>query len=244
MRSLLISIILVFFFFNLSYQQKYFNVTGFAKDFVTFSPIKNADLTVLETGEKLKTDSEGNFTLSVRANTNITLLLEHSFYHKTQTGTTYIDGDFNTAQKQITLQVPDSPTFDFLSIVVPGIPRSDRCHLVVTVSAANKTLYDDPQGEPGATCNLIPDPGATPFYFGMFKNGKTNPFERGLNVTSQDGGVLWVNVKKGDYKVVCTKPGVVFNDPPYSYLSCNDADGRLINAAPPLGPRVSPNTTN
>lgn len=68
---------------------------------------------------------------------------------------------------------------------------------MVTVAALNKTAHDGRQGEIGATVQLEPDFGALPDYFGIFKNGDTNPIVRNLKATSQDGGVLWANAPGG-----------------------------------------------
>ena len=67
--------------------------------------------------------------------------------------------------------------------------------------------------------------------------GWTNPFERGLNATSKDGGVLVANVPLGVYVMRASAPGVVFDDPPTAIFTCTTPN-MFINAAPPYGPRV------
>ena len=71
-----------------------------------------------------------------------------------------------------------------LEHILPSTLDPAACHIVTTVTAYNKTLYDDPQGEPGAVVALHPPPstpGLRAFYFGIILN-KTNPFARGQSV--------------------------------------------------------------
>lgn len=62
-----------------------------------------------------------------------------------------------------------------------------KCHVVVTVCAANKTYTDGLQGEVNATVSVTPKVEQIPYYFGVF-DGITNPFARGLTSVSADGG--------------------------------------------------------
>ena len=116
------------------------------------------------------------------------------------------------------------------------------CHFCVTVAALNKTLKSSPQGEPGSVATLYdgetgePMKGVIQNYFGVMDGNKTDPFTRGLNATSWDGGVVWFNVPIAEkpYIVRASKPGLTFTE---SWMTCHTPD-RFVNAAPTQGPRV------
>jgi hypothetical protein len=215
-------------------------VEGFAHDFLTGRGIVAGELRMLEDPNFLmKTDSQGRFAFDRPVGSNVTLVISKWDIHETQTGTVTVPPQgLVGVQHELTLQVPDLITFAFLRAVLPGTMDPTKCHLVTTVSAKNKTLYDDPQGEPNATISVSPPvpKGSNIYYFGIIM-GKTNPFARGLNQTSYDGGVLVFNVPPGDYVMTASKKGVVFGDPPSCFMKCK-TPGRLINASPPWGPRV------
>ena len=113
---------------------------------------------------------------------------------------------------EYTFQTPRTITFKMLSAILPTKIDPLACHIVTTVAAFNKTLEDDPQGEPGATVSLYNSKhgrlSQKPFYYEIF-HGKTNPFARGLNATTQDGGLVFLNVppQTEPYTLVATKPG-------------------------------------
>jgi hypothetical protein len=73
-------------------------------------------------------------------------------------------------------------------------------------------------------------------YFGVMGKNLTDPFTRGLNATSWDGGVVWLNVPVAakPYVVRATKPGMVFSE---AWMQCHTPN-RFINAAPTQGPHV------
>src|SRR5580704_16797097 len=63
-------------------------VSGFARSFLTESDIENATITILETGQKLKTDSHGQFgPILYPIGKPITLLSEKWGYKSTQSST-------------------------------------------------------------------------------------------------------------------------------------------------------------
>lgn len=113
---------------------------------------------------------------------------------------------------------------------------------MTTITPENITLEDDPQGEPGTVATLISGSEVMkikPYYFGIIDvsallvllrpfrefpsdahglllcaQGKTNPFARGLNATSRDGGVVFFNVEPRiePYTIIATKSGLTFTN--------------------------------
>jgi hypothetical protein len=143
-------------------------------------------------------------------------------------------------EREMVLQVPNKPTYAGLKAIMPAkVDDEHLCQMVVTVTAPGKTIYDDPQGEANSTCTLWPSRAIPqlPYYFGMFKNGDTNPFVRNLTSTSQDGGVVFFNVPAGNYSITAHKEGVVWEHSS-SYMRCIPGSPRLVNAAPTWGPRA------
>jgi hypothetical protein len=139
----------------------------------------------------------------------------------------------------MTLQVPDDLTYYFFTIATGSELNENNCHLVATITAHGKTMDDAPQGEVDAKAVLIPDTGFTPYYFGVFTEGplkdKTNPFAKGLTLTSADGGVLYANLQPSDkpYIITATKNGVAFTQ---ARFICRK--GMFVNISPPQGPSV------
>lgn len=125
--------------------------------------------------------------------------------------------------------------------------KKDTCQVIMTVSAYHKTLNDDPQGEEGATVQIEPLHGNhsdklydVRYYLDIFMK-KPFPWP-GLKKTSKDGGVIFVNVKPGNYKVITKKEGVKFSTPEFK---CNPSEWKglnesniVINLSPPQGPTV------
>lgn len=225
-------------------------VEGSALDFATNEKIPFANINWIEKNYNFTSDSNGDFTLpsdNLSMGDNITLFLFNTTHNKsefypTQTNTITITPDmYNISgpQHNIVIQTPTVEAFQLLNAATGFHTKSNFCHLVVTVTGPCLTLNNHPQGEQGATTHVEPPfNGDGPFYFGAGRQNKTDPFSRGLNVTSFDGGVLWFNAPLGEYTVSAQKRAVVFDDPAVSVLKCVVADGRLLNAAPPWGPRV------
>mmetsp|Transcript_32910 Transcript_32910/g.82673 ORF Transcript_32910/g.82673 Transcript_32910/m.82673 type:complete len:248 (+) Transcript_32910:59-802(+) len=216
-------------------------VEGHALDFVG-PAIVGAKIRVLEQpGLVVESDHTGYFQFQSSVGSEITLVLNHPLYRETQGPTVTVPASgLVGVEHEMVLQVPNSPTYQFLKAILPAqVDDEHLCQLVVTVTAPGKTIYDDPQGEANSTCTLSPSRSSPshPYYFGMFKNGATNPFTRGLNSTSQDGGVVFFNVPVGNYTITAQKEGVVWQHDS-SYLRCIEGSPRLVNAAPTWGPRA------
>jgi len=203
--------------------------------------VESATVTMLEDPTlQLTTDSNGYFSFQASVGENITLVMEKWDYTTTQGPTVLVPPEgLQGEQAEYTFQATLFWEYDLLTLILPEKTDPTMCHFCVTVCAYNKTLRDDPQGEPNVTVSIFPPvdgPGGVPFYFGVFPNNLTNPFQRGLNVTSLDGGVLFFNVPVSDtpYTISAYKEGEVLSE---TVLTCNTPD-RFINGAPPHSPRV------
>jgi hypothetical protein len=101
------------------------------------------------------------------------------------------------------------------------------------VTRVGKSLYDEgAHGEAGATVTVEPalPPEHGPIYF----NAAVIP-DPSLTETSEDGGVLFVDVPPGTYTLHAQKDGVIFED---TLMQCEA--GVLVNASPPYGLQALP----
>ena len=88
-------------------------------------------------------------------------------------------------------------------------------------------MYDPgADGEGGAVVDL---PGATPGAGPIYFNSSVLP-DRSLTETSDDGGVLYIQVPPGEYVMTAHKPGAEFRQVKFK---CRP--GVLVNASPPWG---------
>jgi len=225
------------------------NVTvhGRAQHFIAHDGLSGAKITCEEFPELTAvTDENGLFQIEAPVGVNLTLTLEHAETRTTTAATfTVPEGGIpQGAETEVPFQAPTNIVFDGLVFAMSDLARLDKtkCHFCVTVAAKNKTLASSPQGEPGTVATLYdgetgePMEGIVQNYFGVMDGNKTNPFKRGLNATSWDGGVVWFNVPIAEkpYVIKATKPGLTFTE---SWLTCHVA-GRFVNAAPTQGPHV------
>lgn len=222
-------------------------VTGHAHPFGPGDMIDDADIQVLELPQlgTIKTDKNGAFSFPATVGQNVTLVVSKLGYQTTTSSTMVVLSPPYTPQTELALQVPNLLIWAaFVNILKKETGENlspGNCHMVVTVAAFNKTLYDCPQGEPNATIALVPAvSGAAMFYFGAFGAGPlhnlTDPFVTGLNETSWDGGVVIFNVPPSDtpYKIVAHKDGITNFS--YSVMTCKP--NTFVNGAPPWGPTV------
>src|SRR5579864_9371731 len=93
---------------NLVFAEATAPVSGFARSFIMGSIISNATVTILETGQKLKTDSKGHFgPIQYPIGKPITLTIEKWEYKTTQTATVIVPPEGLTGPyNNITFQVP------------------------------------------------------------------------------------------------------------------------------------------
>lgn len=215
-------------------------VSGFAREFIFGIGLSDATITILETGQKIKTDAQGKFgPIQYPVGKAITLQLEKWGYRTTQTGTAIVPvSGLNDRYSNITFQVPSSLTFDLLAYIIGAQVDENSCHVVTTITGYQKTMDDIPQGEENAQVTLMPNPHQEKaFYFDIFKDGplkgKTNPFTRGLTQASEDGGVAFFNLPPSDkpYIISAKKDGVGFTE---AQFLCKK--GVFINLSPPRGP--------
>ncbi|VVC76949.1 hypothetical protein AQUSIP_22760 [Aquicella siphonis] len=225
-----------------SAAEEFAPVSGFARSFILGTELSDATITVLESGLKLKTDSHGRFgPFLYPVGKPITLLFEKWGYKTTQSGTFIVPRDGLTGpHDNITFQIPSIETYYLLSTIIGVDFDKNSCHVVTTVMAYGKTLDDPEQGEPGAKITLTPSVNVTPFYFDIFEEGplkgKTNPFTKGLTLTTRDGGVGFYNLppREEPYTLSAEKNGVMFTQA--RFICRKDV---FINISPPGGPMAT-----
>jgi hypothetical protein len=214
-------------------------ISGFAHSFILGSKLADGTVTVLETGFKLKTNSNGDFgPFYYPVGKPITLEFSKWGYKTTRTATVMVPPEGLTdAYNNITFQIPSLESYYLLAKIIGAKIDDNSCHLTATVTGYHKTMSDLPQGEADVTVAVTPAATEKPFYFGIFKNGplkdKTNPFAKDLVSTSHDGGIAFFNLPISDkpYKLIAHKNGVKFSE---AEFKC-DKDV-FINISPPRGP--------
>ncbi|MBV9575533.1 MAG: carboxypeptidase regulatory-like domain-containing protein [Gammaproteobacteria bacterium] len=214
-------------------------VSGFAESFLSTAAIPDATITILETGEKVKTNAKGEFgPILYPIGKSITLLFEKFGYKTTQSGTVIVPKEgLTNPHNNMTFQVPSIETYYLMAAIIGAQFDENQCHVVTTITAYGKILQDIPQGEAGAKVTLTPAVNEVPFYFDIFKEGpfkgKTNPFTKGLTQTSEDGGVGFFNLppRAEPYTISAQKNGVTFTE---AQFLCKK--GVFINISPPRGP--------
>jgi hypothetical protein len=190
--------------------------------------IEDGVVSVLEVpGVTAVTDADGFFRLDgLPADGEITLVLSAPDYVPIQTGTLPVTG---TELERVTFQAVHEAIFALLADMLEVTPDPAMCQIATTVTRVGKSLYDEgAHGEAGATVTI--DPPLTgdaegPIYF----NASVVP-DRTLTETSEDGGVVFVNVPPGRYVLTATKTGVTF-----TAMTITCRAGMLVNASPPWG---------
>ena len=190
--------------------------------------IEGAEVSILERPEmRVTTGADGHFRFDgLDSGSEVTLVLDHPDYHLIQTATQQVeDADI----ERVTFQAVTPDTYSALAALLMITPDEENaCQMVTTITRVGKSVYDDgAHGLGGATVALDPplaeDHG--PIYF----NTAVVP-QRGLTESSEDGGVLYIQVPPGDYLWTATKPGVTFTS-----LKMKCRPGVLLNASPPKG---------
>lgn len=190
--------------------------------------VPGATISILEHPEmSLVTGADGHFAFDgLAVGSDATVVLEHPDYHRIQTGTLRLGA---AGADRVTFQAVDPLTYWGMGLLIGMIPdERNRCQMVTTVTRVGKSLYDEgAHGEAGATVTLDPplSPEHGPIYFGS--NVLPDPT---LTETSDDGGVLFVQVPPGEYTWTATKPGVRF-----AQVRMKCRAGWLVNASPPWG---------
>ncbi|MFO0683213.1 MAG: carboxypeptidase-like regulatory domain-containing protein [Sandaracinus sp.] len=206
------------------------SISGDALDFtvgLADGPIASAHVYVLEDPTlDATTDAAGHFVIEdVPVGSDATLVLEHADYIPIQTATFEVPAEGLT---RITFQAVTPPVRDALAAILSVTIDPTRCQMVTTITRIGRSLYDPgAHGEAGATVTIDPPlpASAGPIYF----NSEVRP-DRTLTESSDDGGVLFVNVPPGTYTWTATKPGATFAQ---VRMTCRA--GMLVNASPPWG---------
>ena len=192
------------------------------------NPIEGADVSLLELPDRhVTTGPDGHFVFDdLEEGSDVTVVLAHPDYHPIQTGTFRLGPD---GIDRVTFQAVTPLIYDALATLLAVTPdEATRCQMVTTVTRVGRSLYDPgAHGEDGVTVTLDPPLPADqgPIYF----NSSVLP-DRTLVQTSDDGGVLFIQVPPGDYVWTARKAGAVF-----SRVRMKCRVGVLVNASPPRG---------
>ena len=236
-------------------------VKVWVKQYETGTPVKNAKVIDLATGDSWKTGKDGYAHLSVAPGRTLTLALHKALCPDIQTASVTVPPEGLTdLNNEITIQAAGSFLYKLLRLGI-GKPEADARHIIVTVSAAGKNLHDD-EGEAGVKLTLRTADGQpvenSAMYLGKLL-GKTEWFRPVLSAripflkrfakqeTSGDGGVVFRNVKPefkngqpAEYVIEASKTGP--DGKPMTFSSAKvriyPDSPEVINVSPPLGPRV------
>ena len=185
-------------------------------------------------GISATTDANGDYTLDVPDDTNVTPYIDPpDGWNEIDLQTFHTRGD---DIENANFQTPADLEYNALAAIL-SVPideqtgRPSQCVIVTTASARNvrgvdyETFRDrTPHGVPGATSTESPALDG-PIYFN--ENVIPDPSK---TETSEDGGIIWKVVPAGTYRIETTSPDTRFA----SFLvTCKD--GRIVNANPPWG---------
>ena len=190
--------------------------------------IADATISILEFPEKrFVTGADGHFSFDgIPVGSDVTLVLEHPAYHRIQTGTHVVPAG---GLERVTFQGVTHEVYAALGALLGVVPDEEHaCQMATTVTRVGRSLYDPgAHGEEGATVTIDPPlpPGHGPIYF----NEQVLP-DPSRTETSDDGGVLYIQVPPGEYRLTARKPGVEFVE-----LRMKCRPGLLVNASPPRG---------
>jgi len=212
-------------------EAKKIGVTGDAFSFsmpgTPYGKIAGATVSLLEDpAVSVTTAADGTFAFAgLAAGRDATFVLTADGFPRAQTKTFTLPG---ADLGRVTFQVPPDDIYALIAGIVQVETDAAKCQIVTTVTRVGKSIYDaGAHGEAGATVAIAPALPAEngPIYF----NASVIP-DRALTESSDDGGVLFVNVPPGDYVLTATKPGVTFER-----LAMKCRAGTLVNASPPYG---------
>lgn len=203
------------------------------------TPIPGATIKVRENSAlSTVTDANGDYVLTVPNDTNVTPYIESGDYTP---GQHYNEIDLQTFHPRgedivnANFQTPSDPEYLGLKLILSVESREDgrpaQCAIVTTSSARNvrgvdyQTFWDrTPHGVAGTTAIEFPALDG-PIYF----NDSVIP-DKTKTESSEDGGIVWVEVPAGTYRITGSNPNTRFA----SFLA-TCAPGRVVNANPPWG---------
>jgi hypothetical protein len=190
--------------------------------------VSGAAIWILEHPERrLTTGADGHFFFDgLEVGSEVTLVMEHPDYHLIQTGTHVVP---ESGIERLTFQAVTHEIYDAFAAIVGVVPdEQNACQVPSTVTRIGKSVYDaGAHGEAGATVTI--DPPLPPEHGPIYFNSQVIP-DRSLTETSDDGGVVFIQVPPGEYVLTASKPGVEFRD---VKIKCRA--GVLVNASPPWG---------
>lgn len=208
------------------------SVSGHAIPFhlVPDGRIEGATVSILEHPEmRFVTAADGAFHFDgLEEGSEVTLVMAHPGYMPIQTGTITLGPE---GAERVTFQAVIPLIYQAFSRIVQTTPDAAKCQMVTTVTRKGRSVYDvGAHGEAGATVSVEPPlaPQQGPIYF----NAQVIP-QKGLSETSDDGGVLFLQVDPGEYVWTAHKDGIAF-----SQVKMKCRAGWLVNASPPWGLQV------
>lgn len=186
-----------------------------------------ADIYVLEAPElSTQSNAEGEFVLDgLTPGMEATFALTAEGYPPAYTKTFTVADD---GVPRLTFQVPDNSLFILMSRMIELDVDPERCQIVSTVTRVGRSIWDEgAHGEAGAIVTIEPPLPAEhgPVYF----NENVIP-DLEQPESSDDGGVVFVNVPPGTYTLRAEKEGVEFQP-----VTVECRAGVLVNASPPYG---------
>ncbi len=210
------------------------SASGHAFDFgPSGGRVEGAVVTIPELpGLSTTTGADGEWAFhDLVSGTTLSFSMSMTGFPVVQTGTITLGPE---GAELVTFQAPTQDMFDYMADLVGIVPDPARCQIATTVTRMGNSLYDTTpgtHGEPYATVTSEPPipAGSGPIYFNLVTAGIIFP-DPDLTETTDDGGVLWVNVEPGTYVLTAHKPDTVFRD---VVITCRA--GVVVNASPPWG---------
>lgn len=189
--------------------------------------VEGAAIWILEHPEmRVTTGADGHFAFDdLPVGSEVTLVMDHPDYVPIQTGTILLGAG---GAQRVTFQAVTYGIYDALAQLLDVEPDDTKCQMVTTITRVGKSIYDPgAHGEAGVVVTLDPPLPADhgPIYF----NSSVLP-DYSLEESSDDGGVLFIQVPPGEYVWTAFKPGVEF-----SQVKMKCRAGVLVNASPPWG---------
>lgn len=194
--------------------------------------VAGAEVWILEDPEmRVVTDEDGYFEFTdLLVGSEVTLVMDHEDYVPIQTGTIVLGPE---GAERVTFQAVTHEIYGVFANIVDVEPDPSRCQMVTTVTRVGKSIYDPGAHGEGDVIVTIDPPLSEeqgPIYF----NSSVIP-DFTLDQTSDDGGVLFIQVEPGEYVWTASKPGVDFRQ---VKMKCRA--GVLVNASPPWGLQALP----
>lgn len=210
-------------------------VSGHAFNFgLAGGRIADAAVTVLELPEAgtVVTASDGAWAYdALPGDAEVSFLMAKAGWPAIQTGTFALAGQ---DVARVSFQAPDLQVYGLMASFAKSKADPTRCQIATTVTRRGNSMYDQvpgTHGEPGATVTIEPAVPETsgPIYFNLATYAVIYPDPK-LKETSDDGGVLFVNVPPGRYTLRAHKANTTFRQ-----VDIKCRAGWLVNASPPWG---------